>query len=208
MRTKIFIMSERIGRNTFYVAMFAIFSLGVLVVGGGYLCGYDMLNTTSCYRVILDDCQNLSIGNAVFLRGYKVGTVRDIRFDKEKLNFEIIFCVEKDIKVTVDSTVSVCSSLFGDKTLDLFIGSGKNATPGSLLEVSNKTGSLKTNMEAVVATTKVVLSNLNTILENLNKNNTINNTQELLVSLKKTIENVDNFVTDFKKNPKKFLKLF
>lgn len=201
-------MSEKTGRNAFYVTIFAVCSLGILILGGGYLCGYDMLNTTNCYKIVLYDCQNLTVGNAVCFKGYKVGTIRSITFDKKELKFEIDFCIDKGIKVTKDSSISVCSSLLGNKSLELSLGAGEIVSPGAILPVAKKTGDLEANIAAVVAATKDILTTLNTTLSEVNKNNVVGGVQSLLDTLQKTIVNLDTVITDFKAHPRKYIKIF
>lgn len=201
-------MREKTGRNAFYVAIFAVCSLGVLIIGGGYLCGYDVLNRTSCYNFVLEDCQNLSVGNAVFFKGYKVGSITNVIFNKKESNFKIIFSIDKDIKVTEDSSVVVCTSLLGNKSINLSLGSGKVVSPGASLRVGKKVDDIEAKISSVVSTTQNVLESLNTVLKNVHKNNIAGNVSGVLSSIQKTVCNLNALITDVKANPKKYVTLF
>ena len=210
MRTKLkfFIMGVETGRNAFYVAIFATCSLVILIIGGGYLCGYDMLNMTSCYNFVLEDCQNLSVGNAVFLKGYKVGSITNVIFNKKESNFKIIFCVDKDIKVTEDSSVAVCTSLLGNKSINLFLGSGKVVSPGASLRVEKKVDDIEAKISSLVSTVQNVSESLNSVLKNVHEERIVGKVGVLLSSFQKTVFNLNTLIEDIRTNPKKYIKLF
>lgn len=201
-------MSDKTGRNAFYVVIFAVGSLGVLVLGGGYLCGYDMLNATACYNIVLDDCQQLTVGNAVFLKGYKVGNISAVVFDKKNLRFRVVFCIDKDIKVTRDSSVVVCTSLLGNKSLILSVGTGEVVKPGYTLYVDHNEGDLESGLLSVVNETKSVLQKVDVFLKSVNDDGIVDNCKSLLGTVGNTMKNLNSLITDFKINPKKYIRIF
>ena len=135
------------------------------------------------------------------------------------------FSVDKDIIITENSSISVDSPFFGDKSLLLNIGEGKSIKPGdSIRVIENNTdlGGLLKNLKNVSEGLSVFLDKLNkeniqknangslkeisVLLKNFNEGRIVDKVSGILENTQKVVTNVNSLIDDVKNNPKKYLK--
>ena len=197
----------------------------VLIFGGGYICGYDFRRKTNIYSFTISNCKGINGSVLVYLNGYKVGCVKNVVFDKKNFSSKVYFSVDKDIIITENSSISVDSPFFGDKSLLLNIGEGKPIKPGdSIRVIENNTdlGGLLKNLKNVSEGLSVFLDKLNkeniqknangslkeisVLLKNFNEGRIVDKVSGILENTQKVVTNVNSLIDDVKKNPQKYLK--
>ena len=205
----------------------------VLIFGGGYICGYDFRRKTNIYSFTISNCKGINGSVLVYLNGYKVGCVKNVVFDKKNFSSKVYFSVDKDIIITENSSISVDSPFFGDKSLLLNIGEGKPIKPGdSIRVIENNTdlGGLLKNLKNVSEGLSVFLNKLNkdflnklnkeniqknasgslkeisVLLKNFNEGRIVDKVSGILENTQKVVTNVNSLIDDVKNNPKKYLK--
>ncbi|MEF8823559.1 MAG: outer membrane lipid asymmetry maintenance protein MlaD [Desulfohalobiaceae bacterium] len=87
------------------------------------------------YRARFSDVGGLVEGSEVRISGVNVGRVDDIRLDRERFAVIVTFGVEKEVKLSDDTLVSVKTrGLIGDKYLSVSPGgSGIYLEPGDII---------------------------------------------------------------------------
>ena len=212
-------------KKVIIVLSFIGISFMVLIFGGGYICGYDFRRKTNIYSFTISNCKGINGSVLVYLNGYKVGCVKNVVFDKKNFTSKVYFSVDKDITLTENSSISVDSPFFGDKSLLLNIGEGKPIKPGdSIRVIENNTdlGGLLKNLKNVSEGLSVFLDKLNkeniqknasgslkeisVLLKNFNEGRIVDKVSGILENTQKVVTNVNSLVDDVKKNPKKYLK--
>lgn len=212
-------------KKVIIVLSFIGISFMVLIFGGGYICGYDFRRKTNIYSFTISNCKGINGSVLVYLNGYKVGGVKNVVFDKKNFTSKVYFSVDKDIIITENSSISVDSPFFGDKSLLLNIGEGKPIKPGdSIRVIENNTdiGGLLEKLKNVSEGLSVFLNKLNkeniqknvsgslkeisVLLKNFNEGRIVDKVSGILENTQKVVTNVNSLVDDVKKNPKKYLK--
>ena len=212
-------------KKVIIVLSFIGISFMVLIFGGGYICGYDFRRKTNIYSFTISNCKGINGSVLVYLNGYKVGCVKNVVFDKKNFTSKVYFSVDKDIIITENSSISVDSPFFGDKSLLLNIGEGKPIKPGdSIRVIENNTdlGGLLKNLKNVSEGLSVFLNKLNkeniqknangslkeisVLLKNFNEGRIVDKVSGILENTQKVVTNVNSLVDDVKKNPQKYLK--
>ena len=212
-------------KKVIIVLSFIGISFMVLIFGGGYICGYDFRRKTNIYSFTISNCKGINGSVLVYLNGYKVGCVKNVVFDKKNFSSKVYFSVDKDITLTENSSISVDSPFFGDKSLLLNIGEGKPIKPGdSIRVIENNTdlGGLLEKLKNVSEGLSVFLNKLNkeniqknasgslkeisVLLKNFNEGRIVDKVSGILENTQKVVTNVNSLIDDVKNNPKKYLK--
>ena len=212
-------------KKVIIVLSFIGISFMVLIFGGGYICGYDFRRETNIYSFTISNCKGINGSVLVYLNGYKVGCVKNVVFDKKNFSSKVYFSVDKDITLTENSSISVDSPFFGDKSLLLNIGEGKSIKPGdSIRFIENNTdfGGLLEKLKNVSEGLSVFLNKLNkeniqknasgslkeisVLLKNFNEGRIVDKVSGILENTQKVVTNVNSLIDDVKNNPKKYLK--
>ena len=212
-------------KKVIIVLSFIGISFMVLIFGGGYICGYDFRRETNIYSFTISNCKGINGSVLVYLNGYKVGCVKNVVFDKKNFTSKVYFSVDKDITLTENSSISVDSPFFGDKSLLLNIGEGKSIKPGdSIRFIENNTdfGGLLEKLKNVSEGLSVFLNKLNkeniqknasgslkeisVLLKNFNEGRIVDKVSGILENTQKVVTNVNSLIDDVKNNPKKYLK--
>lgn len=212
-------------KKVIIVLSFIGISFMVLIFGGGYICGYDFRRKTNIYSFTISNCRGINGSVLVYLNGYKVGCVKNVVFDKKNFTSKVYFSVDKDIIITENSSISVDSPFFGDKSLLLNIGEGKSIKPGdSIRVIENNTdlGGLLEKLKNVSEGLSVFLNKLNkeniqknasgslkeisVLLKNFNEGRIVDKVSGILENTQKVVTNVNSLIDDIKNNPKKYLK--
>ena len=212
-------------KKVIIVLSFIGISFMVLIFGGGYICGYDFRRKTNIYSFTISNCKGINGSVLVYLNGYKVGGVKNVVFDKKNFSSKVYFSVDKDIIITENSSISVDSPFFGDKSLLLNIGEGKPIKPGdSIRVIENNTdfGGLleklknvseglsvfldKLNKENIQKNASGSLKEISVLLKNFNEGRIVDKVSGILENTQKVVTNVNSLIDDVKNNPKKYLK--
>ena len=212
-------------KKVIIVLSFIGISFMVLIFGGGCICGYDFRRKTNIYSFTISNCKGINGSVLVYLNGYKVGGVKNVVFDKKNFTSKVYFSVDKDIILTENSSISVDSPFFGDKSLLLNIGEGKPIKPGdSIRVIENNTdfGGLleklknvseglsvfldKLNKENIQKNASGSLKEISVLLKNFNEGRIVDKVSGILENTQKVVTNVNSLIDDVKKNPQKYLK--
>lgn len=110
------------------IGIIAVIALALLFWGFNYLKGKNMLKQTNRYYGIYDNVEGLKETAPVLLKGYKVGQVDAIYFNREYApdKLTVAFSVEKRFKIPSRSVASIFSSdLMGTKAVRLELSEGE-----------------------------------------------------------------------------------
>jgi phospholipid/cholesterol/gamma-HCH transport system substrate-binding protein len=176
------------------VALFAIITIVIFVLGLNYLKGRGFLDKNTTYYAVFDNLNGLKVSNPVLVNGFQVGTVSKLTFMYNgPYAGKIIgrLTVTNDIKIPKESTAILYSTgLMGDMSIKL-IFSDENVFHSEEDTINTKIeGDLLTELggELTPITEKinVLMDNINTLFDFEKKNTqSLNYTIE---SINKTLE--------------------
>jgi phospholipid/cholesterol/gamma-HCH transport system substrate-binding protein len=103
------------------VGIMAIVAIFVLYFGLNYLKGVDIFSPIQSYYGSYEDIGGLVPSSPVFIKGYKVGQVEEIKYDFSKQNaFVVKVSVTKDIKIPQGTVMELFDDgLMGGKAIRL-----------------------------------------------------------------------------------------
>ena len=153
-----------------------ILAIAVLVASFfviNFLRGKDILNKEYELVSFYDDVQGLLPSSAVYIKGFKAGTVSDVSYDGTRQGFDVVCSISKDFCVPSDSRMTIYSAdLMGGKALRIDLGQSEEpARDGAFLAPSvshDMLTSLAAGIEPLITKGKDVLENLDSALTNLN----------------------------------------
>ncbi len=213
------------------IGFFAVVCLAVLVWGVEFLKGKNVFSRTNTYYAVFMRVDGLKVTNDIMLSGYKVGTVKSIRFEKGHTGRLIVsLLVEKKYQIPFNSVAKLVSAdIMGGKAIRLEFSSNKefHQTGDTLMSsietglldqmifemvpIKEKAETLMVDMEKVMeAITKLLdeenRENLKSSFENLNR---ITTSMDAMFSaedgkLQQIMANAHTLSVNLKENSKKF----
>ena len=219
MKKKYFTREVKIGIMT----VIAIF---VLYFGLNFLKGIDIFSPVSYYYGRYENIGGLVPSSPVFVKGFKVGQVEQIKYDfSKKESFVIKISVSKDIKLPADTRIELYDEgLMGGKAIQLIyapvIASQPMHEPGDTIEtklgiglMAQISGDLVPKIESISTQADSLIRSIRVLVENKNLNksmasieHTTSNLAESSSQLKKLmnndvphiLNNVNSLTSDFK----------
>lgn len=173
----------------------AVLAATFLVIN--FLRGKDLLNREYELVSFFDDVQGLMPSSAVYIKGYKAGTVSEVSYDKEKSGFDVVCVVSRDFAVPADSRMTIYSAdLMGGKAIRIDPGQSANmAGDGDYLTPAvspDMLSSIATGIEPLISKGSDVLTNLDNALTNLN----LTLSEENRAALGNIMKNLDKAVAE------------
>lgn len=182
------------------IGILAIVVLTATFLVINFLRGKDLMNREYELVSFYDDVQGLMPSSAVYIKGYKAGTVADVTYDKEKSGFNVTCTISRDFAVPEDSKMTIYSAdLMGGKAIRIDLGNsdtmaedGAGLTPAVSPDMLS---SIAAGIEPLIRKGSDVLSNLDAALTNLNLTMSEENRESLrsiIVNLDKTVAEVES----------------
>lgn len=173
----------------------AVLAATFLVIN--FLRGKDLLNKEYELVSFFDDVQGLMPSSAVYIKGYKAGTVSEVSYDKEKSGFDVVCVVSRDFAVPADSRMTIYSAdLMGGKAIRIDPGQSANmAGDGDYLTPAvspDMLSSIAAGIEPLISKGSDVLTNLDNALTNLN----LTLSEENRAALGNIMKNLDKAVAE------------
>ena len=187
------------------IGILAIVVLTATFLVINFLRGKDLMNREYELVSFYDDVQGLMPSSAVYIKGYKAGTVADVTYDKEKSGFNVTCTISRDFAVPEDSKMTIYSAdLMGGKAIRIDLGnSGTMAEDGAGLPPAvspDMLSSIAAGIEPLISKGSDVLDNLDSALTNLNLTLSEENRASLrsiMVNLDRTVDEVEKIAGTF-----------
>lgn len=95
----------------------------ILFIGIEYLKGINIFKPSNYYVASYDNVAGLEISAPVSIDGYKVGQVREIKFNYEKPGkIDVVLALNKSLRLPEDSKASIESTLMSGAYVDIRMG--------------------------------------------------------------------------------------
>ncbi|MDY0197436.1 MAG: MlaD family protein [Tenuifilaceae bacterium] len=183
------------------IGLFAVICLAVLFWGVNFLKGKNVFSRTNHYYAVFKRVDGLKPTNDVLLSGFKVGLVKDIKFEKGNTGRLIVtILIEKKYPIPRNSILKLISAdIMGGKALRLDVTPNNEFhEAGDTLIASIETGLLdqmifemvpiKEKAESLMEGLETTLDIIAKVFNEQNRDN-LNKSFE---SLKNSLDNVDN----------------
>ena len=179
------------------VAVLAILALFILYFGFNYLKGINIFHKTQTFTACFSKMNGLVEQSPVYVQGYKVGMVDEIRYDFSKEeSFCVTFSINRDIAVNEGTVVALVSDgLISGEALDLRLYMGETEktyvsgdTLPSIIEpdlISSVSAALSDRLDPVI-------HNLDSITSALKSSLTEDKLQSIVSNADGTMKNVND----------------
>ena len=103
------------------IALVAILAVVVLFLGMQFLKGLSLFSNDAHYNIKFDDITGLSNSTPVYARGFKVGIVRNINYDYDKLGelITVDINVDRTLRIPEGTTAEIISDIMGNVKVEL-----------------------------------------------------------------------------------------
>ncbi len=152
------------------IAIVAILAIVVLFFGIQFLRGISLFSNDAHYKIKFNDITGLSTSTPVYARGFKVGIVRNIDYDYDKLGESITvdIDVEKTLRIPEGTTAEIVSDIMGNVKVVLQFGkSTKFLEPNGWIDGVINDGTLG-DLKSMVPSIQKMLPKLDSILGSVN----------------------------------------
>lgn len=162
-------MKTKITRNAL-IGLAFIASLFMIYFGINFLKGVNVLKKQNLYYAVFDDVSNLLISSPVYVKGYQIGLVSNIRMiSTNPMRFAVGINLEENMRITEGSYLEYGIDLFGASTANLVMESSDlYLQPGDTLTGSKVRGVME-GVAGVMPQADAILLRIDSVLFTLNK---------------------------------------
>lgn len=184
---------KKIFVKEFKIGLWVIVAAIVLIFGIEYLKGLNLFSSTHYYTVMCENVQGLDMSAPVTINGFKVGQVRDIKYNFENPGkVEVVLSVDKKLELPVGSYAMMCSTLMSGNYIELYFGKGsEKLSNGSELPMHQNKDMMSAIQDEVLPAVGKIMPRIDSLLVNLN--NIV--TDPALIA---SIQRLDGITTDVK----------
>lgn len=190
----------------FKIGLAGIAALLILFFGINYLKGINMFKPESYYYVEYTNINGLALSSPVYANGFKVGLVRDIKYNYAKPGYVVVGIeMEETMKIPVGSKAELVTEMLGTVKMNINLNlQEKNyINPGDTIEGYTNDGimgkaekELMPQMEKMMPKLDSILSSLNKLLADPSLSNTIKNAENLTASLNQTSKHLETLMSN------------
>ena len=161
---------KKLFTKEFKIGLWVIIGLVILIFGIDFLKGINLFTPTNYYIARYDNVQGIEISAPVTIDGYKVGQVREVKFDYEHPGkIEIVLALNKNLKVPEDSYAQLTPTMLSGTMIEMHLGKSKNFLPVGSEITSLEAHDLMSSLQSdVLPTVNDILPMVDSLLKNLN----------------------------------------
>ena len=113
---------KRLTRQTVKIGFFTLLAIVILYLGITYLKGLSISARSKTYYVAMNDVTGINVATRVFVNGYKVGSVRNMKYDYRNNGKTILtLTLDPDIKLPQGTQVQVAQTLLSGALVNLIL---------------------------------------------------------------------------------------
>lgn len=190
-------------RKEVKIGIIGIIALGLLIFGLNYLRGVSMFKSSRSFYVEFNNINGLPTSSPVFANGYKIGLVRDIQYNYEKLGSVIVEVqLDKEMRIPTGSRGELVTEMLGTVKMNLILNleSQTYLQPGDTLEGYANNGlmgaaeTMIPKVEQLLPKMDSILHSLNTLLADPALTATLHNAEAVTSNLKTTTNELNKLM--------------
>ena len=164
---------KKVFRKEVIIGLSVIAALGILVFGINYLKGVNVFKASNYYYAVYDNVEGLAVSAPVTLNGFKVGQVRDIRYEfNNPGHVSVEMSLDKALRIPSGSKALLGTDLLGTASISLQLNNeaasvhavGDTIESGSAKGLSGLTENVIPSVETIFPKIDSLLSGLNAIV--------------------------------------------
>lgn len=158
-------------RKEVKIGIIGILAIGMLIFGINYLRGVTMFKPSRSYYVEFNNINGLPTSSPVFANGFKIGLVRSIQYNYEKLGSVTVEVeLDKDMRIPSGSKGELVTEMLGTVKMNLLLNleSQSYLQPGDTLQGFANNGIMGA-AETMVPKIEQMLPKMDSILSSLNQ---------------------------------------
>ena len=162
-------MKNKFSRNVI-IGLTFIGSLIMLYFGINFLKGFNVFKKQNQYYAKFNDVSNLLISSPIYVKGYQIGLVSDIKMIRsEPMEFAVGINLTENLPIPIGSYLEYGTDVFGASTATLVIeSSGNYYQPGDTLGGRREVG-LMEGVAGVMPKADSIMVRIDSILFSLNR---------------------------------------
>lgn len=152
------------------IALVAVCGLVILFFGMNYLKGLNLFSSANRYYISFSDISGLAASSPIYADGYKVGVVKEIKYDyNHSGKIRIEADVDPELRIPKGSSAEIVSDMLGNVKVNLLLANNprERVMPGETIDGSINGGALA-QMKDLVPTINSILPKLDSIASSLN----------------------------------------
>ena len=192
-------------RKEFKIGLAGIVALVILFCGIKYLKGINMFKPESYYLVEFENVNGLPESSPVFANGFKVGIVRDIRYNYEKPGHVLVGIeMDQEMKIPQGSRAELVTEMLGPVKMNLLLDLQSNPyyKEGDTIPGSANNGIMGAAEKDLLPKLQQMMPKMDSILASLNKlladpalAQTLHNAEQLTSSLNETSRQLNKLMS-------------
>ena len=158
--------------NETKVGAIAVVAVALLILGFNFLKGKKLLTSSTTLYANYNNIQGLQKSNPVLINGLQVGTVYDIRTDKNMRNILVEINITKDVHIAENSIAVIKTNPISTPSIEIVLGDAadhlKNKDTIAVSATGGILGNLMEKVDPVITQLKRTMVSLDTLLVNFN----------------------------------------
>lgn len=161
---------KKLRSKEFIIGICVIAAIAILIFGIEYLKGINMFSPANFYYVNYDNVSGLEVSAPVTIDGYKVGQVRELKYDyKNPGKIKVLLAVNKELRIPEDSYAELSSTLMGGGYVNITMGKSKTMLPiGAEVPAKTTLGLMDAVSQEIMPAVGNILPRVDSLLYNLN----------------------------------------
>lgn len=152
------------------IGIVTIISLVLLYIGINYLKGINLFKPVNHYYVVCTNVKGVTISTPVFVEGFKVGLVREIKYDYHTTNkITIEISLDDDMRINKGSYVTLVNTFLsgGEMHIQLNKYTSEYLKPGDVIEGRSAEDMMSSVSDNILPQVEQLLPKIDSILTGL-----------------------------------------
>lgn len=162
---------KKLFTKEFVIGLSVIMAIVILFFGIDYLKGINLFKPANFYLANYKNVAGLEVAAPVTIEGYKVGQVRDIKFDYSNPgNIEVLLALNKELRIPEDSKAVIGSGLLNGAYVEIKMGkSSKMIEVGGSISTETLPDMMASISNDLLPSVQSVMPKIDSLLFNLNR---------------------------------------
>lgn len=191
------------------IAIVAIAGLVVLFLGMNFLKGLNLFSSDTRYYISFKDISGLSSSCPIYADGYKVGVVRNIKYDYEQGKDILVEAnINKDLRIPKGSSAEIVSDLMGNVKVNLLLANNmrERVNPGETIVGGINDGAMGQVKDLIPVVEKMlpkldsILANVNALLADSALSNSLHNVETITGNLTVSTKELNTLLGSLNRN--------
>ena len=190
-------------KREFKIGLTGIVALVLLFFGMKFLKGIRLFENNDTYYIRFSDAKTLSKSTTVYADGFDIGIVSNVTYDYNNPgNVIVAISVNKNVKIPHGTVAALDEAMLGGCTLNMTMGPNPadRYMPGDTIVGASANGLMASiagalpQVEQVLAHIDSLILTLNTLAQNPNLTQTLQNTEQLTASLNQSTKQLNTLL--------------